>query len=250
MSQELAGVPAEIAASLDRLKDELARAAGSNLRGLILYGGLARGRYHRGRSDVNLVVLLGDLSTSSLAAVALPLRNARRAIGLDAMLMAPHEVAAIADAFPTKFLDIKNYHRVLLGADPFLDLTVPREQIRLRTAQELRNLQLRLRRRYVDIANDATMLNRTLARAARSLALQLLTFLQLADRPIPAEDRTEAIFDASVAAFGLGAETLAGLAQLRREPQPLGKLSGLYDGILNSIAEAIAVADKLKVVRP
>jgi hypothetical protein len=250
MPKELPGIPAEVAAGLDRLKDELARVAGSNLQGLILYGGLARGRYHPGRSDVNLVVLLGDLSTSSLAAVAPALRNARRSIGLDAMLMAKDEVAAVADAFPTKLLDIKNHHRVLLGVDPFLDLAVTRERIRLRTAQELRNLQLRLRRRYVDIANDAAMLNRTLARAARSLALQLLTLLQLADRPIPAEDRTQAVFDASVAAFGLGPEPLTGLAQLRRQPQPIGKLSGLYDGILNSIREAIAVADKLKEAQP
>jgi len=250
MSQELAGIPAEIAGGLDRLKEELTSAAGANLKGLILYGGLARGRYHPGRSDVNLIVLLGDLSTSSLAAVAPALRNARRSIGLDAMLMAKDEVAAVANAFPTKFLDIENHHRVLLGVDPFIDLAVTREQIRLRAAQELRNLQLRLRKRYVDIANDTPLLNRTLARAARSLALQLLTLLQLDDQPAPAEDRTEAIFDSSVAAFGLAPEPLAGLAELRREPQPIGKLSGLYDGILNSIGEAIAVADKLKERQP
>jgi hypothetical protein len=250
MSQELAGVPDNIATGLNRLKEELAHAAGSNLQGLILFGGLARGRYHAGRSDVNLIVLLNDLSTTSLAAVAPALRNARRALGVDAMLMAKAEVAAFAEAFPTKFLDIKNHHQVLAGVNPFVDLSVSREQIRLRTAQELRNLQLRLRRRYVDMANDAPMLNRTLARAARSLALQLMTLLRLAGREAPAEDRTEAIFDSSVAAFGLAPEPLAGLVQLRREPQPMAKLSGLYDGILNSISEAIAVADKLKEAQP
>jgi hypothetical protein len=250
MSQESAGFPAEVTASLDRLKEELARAAGSNLKGLILYGGLARGRYRPGRSDVNLIVLLGDLSTASLAAVGPALRNARRSIGIDAMLMTHEEVAAVADAFPTKFLDIKNHHRVLVGADPFVDLAVTREQIRLRTAQELRNLQLRLRRRYVDVGNDAAMLNRTLARAARSLALQLLTLLRLDDKEAPAEDRTAAIFDAAVAAFGLHAETMAGLAEIRRHPQPIGKLGGLYDGVLHAISETIAIADKLKEGRP
>jgi hypothetical protein len=246
MSQQLAGIPAEIASGLERLKAELARAAGPNLKGLILYGGLARGRYHPGRSDVNLIVLLGDLSTSSLAAVAPALRNARRSIGIEPMLMAQEEVAAVADAFPTKFLDIKNHHQVLLGADPFLDLAVTREQIRLRTAQELRNLQLRLRSRYVDIASDAPLLNRTLVRAARSLALQLLTLLRIADKEVPAEDRTAAIFDASVSAFGLDRESLAGLAELRKHPQPIDKLGGLYDGVLHAIGEAIAIADKLK----
>jgi hypothetical protein len=246
MSPELAGIPAEIANGLDRLKDELARAAGPNLKGLILFGGLARGRYHPGRSDVNLIVLLDDLSTSSLAAIAPALRNARRSIDVDAMLMAKEEVAAVADAFPTKFLDIKNHHRVLLGVNPFMELQVTREQIRLRTAQELRNLQLRLRRRYVDIGNDAPMLNRTLARAARSLALQLLTLLPLAGKEIPVEDRTAAIFDAAVTAFGLNGESLTGLAELRRHPQPIGKLAGLYDAVLDAIDKALAIADKLK----
>ena len=250
MSQELAGIPAEIASGLDRLKEELARAAGSNLKGLILYGGLARGRYHPGRSDVNLIVLLGDLSTSSLAAVAPALRNARRSMGIEPMLLTTEEVVAVADAFPTKFLDIKNHHRVLVGADPFNALVATREQIRLRTAQELRNLQLRLRRRYVDIASDAPMLNRTLARAARSLALQLMTLLRLAGREVPVEDRTAAILDASVRAFGLDSQPLAGLAELRRHPQPIGKLCGLNDGVLHTISKAIGIADKLKEARP
>jgi hypothetical protein len=246
MSQELAGIPAEIASGLDRLREELIRTAGSNLKGLILYGGLARGRYQPGRSDVNVIVLMENLAASSLAAVAPALQSARRSIGIETILMAPQEVAALTDAFPTKFLDIKNHHRLLLGADPFLDVTITREQMRSRTAQELRNLQLRLRRRYVDIGNDGPMLNRALARAARSLALQLLSLLVLAGKELPAEDSTAAIFDAAVEAFGMQAAPLAGLAELRRQPQPIGKLAGLYDGVLHVISEAIAIADKLK----
>jgi len=54
------GAPAGVVAAIDRLREELAGAAGANLAGLILYGGLARGRYRPGRSDVNLIVLLHD----------------------------------------------------------------------------------------------------------------------------------------------------------------------------------------------
>ncbi len=41
MPQPIPGAPAEIAAAIDRLIDALSRAAGPNLTGLILYGGLA-----------------------------------------------------------------------------------------------------------------------------------------------------------------------------------------------------------------
>ena len=44
MPDLIPGAPAAVAAALDRLKDELTAAAGSNLAGLILYGGLARTR--------------------------------------------------------------------------------------------------------------------------------------------------------------------------------------------------------------
>ena len=50
--------PDEIRARISELCEELAQAAGANLRGLILYGGLARGRYRPGKSDINLVVLI------------------------------------------------------------------------------------------------------------------------------------------------------------------------------------------------
>ena len=52
MPLQLPGVPPMIVASLERLKDELLRVAGDNLAGLILYGGLARGRYRVGKGDM------------------------------------------------------------------------------------------------------------------------------------------------------------------------------------------------------
>src|SRR5882724_5145092 len=77
--QPMPETPPAVAAALDRLKEELGRAAGTNLAGLILYGGLARGRYRPGKSDVNVVVLLRDASAATLTAIAPALRTARRA---------------------------------------------------------------------------------------------------------------------------------------------------------------------------
>ena len=70
MPDLLSAVPAAIAAALNDLKAELQTAAGQNLAGLILYGGLARGRFRPGKSDVNVVVLLRDATPSALATIA------------------------------------------------------------------------------------------------------------------------------------------------------------------------------------
>src|SRR6516165_9227017 len=209
MPEQLPGVPADIAAALDRLKEELARAAGQNLAGLILYGGLARGRYRPGKSDVNAVVLLREVSAPALAVLAPPLRAARRAANVSVMILTPAEVHAAAIVFPTKFLDIKDHHIVLHGEDPFAALEVPREQIRLRIIQELRNMTLRLRQRFVAVVDDPAMQVTTLASLARPLAIEMSALLRLAGKSVPHEDRTALIFQAATAAFEVDGEALA-----------------------------------------
>lgn len=246
MLEQLPGVPAATAKALSSLKDELARVAGENLAGLILYGGLARGRYRPGKSDVNVVVLLHDVSAAALAAVAPALKAAWRAAGVDPLLLTPAEVPRAAAAFPTKFLDIKNHHIALAGADPFQDLEVSREQIRLRAGQELRNLLLRLRRRYITAGGDPGMLARALARAARPFALELAALLELAGKGAPAVDRTAAIFEAAAANFGLEREPLARLAELRQNSRPDGNLNALYRGVLEAIARAADIAEQMR----
>jgi predicted nucleotidyltransferase len=248
MPNSIPGAPGAVAAALDRLKDELTAAAQGNLAGLILYGGLARGRYRPGKSDINLIVLLHDASAAALAAIAPALRTARRAAGVDPLLLTPAEVARVADAFPTKFLDIKNHHIVLAGTDPFAELEVSRERIRLRVEQELRNLLLRLRHSYVAVGGGAAMLTRALARVARPLALGLQALLQLAGKEAP--DRSADIFEAAVAAFGLEPEPLARLAELRQDTRPTGDVAALYQGVLAAVARAADSADEMKEPRP
>jgi hypothetical protein len=248
MPDLIPGAPAPVAAALDRLKDELTAAAGRNLAGLILYGGVARGRYRPGKSDINLIVLVHDASAAALAAIAPALRTARRTAGVDPLLLTPAEVARVADAFPTKFLDIKHHHIVIAGTDPFAGLEVSRELIRLRVAQELRNLLLRLRHGYIAVGSDWVMLHQALARVARPLALGLQALLQLAGKEVP--DRSADIFEAAVAAFGLEREPLARLAELRQSPRPKVDVDAIYQGVLAAVARAADMADEMKEARP
>lgn len=245
-SLESLGAPPAVAAAVNRLRDELQQAAGANLAGLILYGGLARGRYRPGKSDVNLVVLLREASAAALAAVAPALRRAWRAAAVEPFLLTPEEVRHCADVFAPKFLDIQDYHIVLAGENPFTGLNVSREHLRLRIEQELRNALLRLRRRFVGVAEDPAALTNALADTARPLALQLASLLRLAGKAVPAEDRSAAIFEAAAGAFDLDRAALARLATLRQEGKTIEDATNLFQGVLGSIARAADAAAQLK----
>ncbi len=244
------GAPPAVTAALTRLRQELLAGAGTNLAGLLLYGGLARGRFRPGKSDVNVVVLLKAVSGPALAAIAPALRAAWRAARVEPFILTPEEIRSAADAFPTKFLDIKEHHRLLAGDNPFAKLEITREHLRLRAEQELRNTALRLRRRYVGIFDDPTALATTLANAARPIAIEMIALLRLAGKPIPPDDRSAAIFGAAATAFGLDREALARLADLRRETSLEDDMPALYGRVLETLVKAAAVADGFKEVAP
>ncbi len=244
------GVPAEVAAALDRLIDALKRSGGANLEAVVLYGGLARSRYRPGKSDVNVVIVLREASEPTLAAIAPALHAAWREAAVEPLLLTPAELPAVANAFPTKLLDIKNHHLVLHGADPFAGLEVPREHLRLRVAQELRNLLLRLRRGYVASSDDERKSTRMLASMARPFALQLHALLQLAGNGPLSDDRSAAIFSAAAAAFGLEAAPLERLARLRHEPQTKSGVTTLFGDVLKAVARAADLVDAMQEGRP
>ena len=245
MFEQLPGVTPQIAAALTSLKDELSAAAGKNLAGLILYGGLARGRYRPGKSDINIVVLLHEAGANALAAITPALRAARRSAKITPMILTPAEVRPAAVVFPTKFLDIKNHHVVLHGEDAFTGLEVPREQIRLRIVQELRNLTLRVRRRFVEVQGDRTLETTMLAELARPLAIEVAALLGLAGKPAPADDRSAAIFAAAAAALDLDGPALAQLAGLRHHEQLGGDAQPLVQSLLVTLARLIERAERL-----
>jgi hypothetical protein len=248
MPLQLPGAPPAVTQSLERLKEELLRVAGKNLAGLILYGGLARGRYRAGKSDINIVVLLHDASATNLAAIGPTLRVARRGAGVVPMILTPGEVRSTAVVFPTKFLDIQNHHIVLYGDDLFVGLAASREQIRLRILQQLHNLTLRMRTRYCAAFDDVNEIAEILTSLARPLAVELTALLQLARKEVPPDDRTSAVFKAAAHAFGANASALERLAGLRHGQLVGEDLQGLFAQVLETMDTFTAAAEKLKEI--
>ena len=245
--QDSAGVVSpEISTALDRLATDLTALGGSNFCGLILFGGLARGRFRPGYSDVNVVLVLKEATSAALQVIAPSLRTAWRSAGVEPMILKESELALAAEAFPTKFLDIKKFHRLLAGVDPFDELVISRDHLRLRTEQELANLLLRVRRRYVAVAEEPMLLTRALVDAARPFALQLQNLLVLSGKPLPETDRTLALYEAAASAFDLPMEPLRRLAAIRQAPGAAADAQAVSDGLLEALTRAVAVAANLK----
>jgi hypothetical protein len=242
-------LPSQIAEPLARYVRQLTDTLGDRLVSLVLYGGLARGRYRPGVSDVNLALVLRDVTAAALQDAAPILRAAWREIRVEPLILAASEVPGAARAFSTKMLDIQKHHIVLAGQDIFHGLRVDPEEVRFRTEQELRNLAMRLRRRFVAVYDDPISLAEILFESAVALRANLLAMLDLAGEPPPADETSAQVFLAAGPRFGLDAGALDRLAEFRAirnadgqgPPAAPEDIVGLYGRIM-VVADAAADA--------
>ena len=169
----------------------------------VLYGSAARGDFVPGASDINLLLVLDDVSPASLRALSPAFLEWRTRTPEPPLLVSREEWARATDVFPIEITDMQAAHRVLRGADPLSGLTVARADLRRALESELRGKLLRLRQGYALLADRPGDLG-TLARSSAPTALVLFRcLLTLAARPVAPADA-----DAIVR----GAAELAGFA--------------------------------------
>jgi predicted nucleotidyltransferase len=148
----MAATPSTPADRADRVLADFVAAArealGDTLDAVVLYGSAAENRL-RPSSDVNVILVLNRFDQARADAFGDSVRLAQAAIRLAPMLLLRDEIPQAAAAFAVKFADIARRRRVLHGADPFVDLVIPHEQLAARLVQVLLNLRLRLRAAYV-----------------------------------------------------------------------------------------------------
>ena len=244
MEPTLPPLPFAVQAGLDGFVGQLRATFGAELLSVVLYGGLAKGEFVPDRSDVNVLVLLARLDVATLDRAAPLLQNAARDLDVDALLLTPDDLARSAAVFPVKFQDIQRHHRVLWGQPVLAGLRVTREHLRLRCAQELKNLLLRSRRYYVERCLRPELVERTLTQSLSTLLINLGVLFEL---------KTGATLPNKAAVVGvasqLGAdETLLQqlLALKRGELRPdAAELKRLYDAFLRAVEHAVVLADQL-----
>lgn len=245
----LSTLPAEVAAALEQLRTELRAAAGENLTGLILYGSAARDRYRPGQSDVNVLVLLADVSCRALDALAPALRTAWRAYRIEPFVVTREELCRLTDVFPIKILEMQAHHLVLDGDDPFDELPISNEHLRLRTEQQLRNLLFRLRRRYLSIGGDRSELAEVLADSSRSLAVSLAMVARLAGQTLTETTQTAGALRTVGESLHLDGSVLERMAALRRTTEVPDDIASLYEAVLGNIRQAVDIVDRLEPSR-
>ena len=173
------GLPASIRAAIDAWRASLEAALGDDLVSIMLTGGVARGDYTYGESDVSAIVVLRDAAFAKLDAISEATQTARYAARVAPTFLTLDEIPGAGDAFPLLFDEIKRWHIVIHGADTFASIVVHDTHRRLRIEQELREAQVWLRRVVTDSVHAREAIAGSVARKVRQVRRPLAALLAL-----------------------------------------------------------------------
>ena len=179
-----------VSKELASLTEDLKGAFGGDLLSVVLYGSAARTDYlGHGGSDLNVVVVLRDISLGSLERGTTVTRAWESAGNRPLLFFSPDWIARSADVFPLEFLDIVTWHRVVFGPDPFANLTVSMENLRLQCESELKTKLIHLRTGYIQLHEDSDSLAKLLAASYSPIATLCRGVLRLAGAVVPENAR-------------------------------------------------------------
>ena len=200
-------LPGSVQARITEWTKSLATALGEDLVAILLTGGVARGHYRPGESDVNAIVVVRSIDFAKLDEISSAMQAARYGARIEPTILTEDEIPGSCDAFPLLYDDIKRSKIVLWGRDPFADIVVHDTHRRLRIEQELREAQIGLRRVVTDALGAREAIGGAVARKCSQVRRALRALLGL--KTIDCKEDMASILACAGAAYGIDVTPLA-----------------------------------------
>jgi predicted nucleotidyltransferase len=224
-------LPSTVRDRITEWTNSLSAALGDDLVAILLTGGVARGDFRPGESDVNALVVLRDASFAKLDEISSAMQAARYGARLAATILTVDEIPGASDAFPLLYDEIKRWHLVLVGSDPFASTVVHDTHRRLRVEQELREAQIGLRRVVTDALGAREAIGGAVGRKVRQVRRPLHALLGL--KGIASKEDVASVLDEAGRAYHVD---VAPLADPRSQPDAAhDALTRLLDAAISDV---------------
>ncbi|MGB6199712.1 MAG: hypothetical protein WA871_08550 [Candidatus Acidiferrales bacterium] len=228
---------------LSDLVDEFQRAAGSNLRSLVLYGSAAGGEFHEEHSDLNVLGVFERLDAAALQRLH-PVVEVWIGKGHPApLLLTVAELHSAADIYAIEFLDIVARRRTLSGEDFFASLEVPMTLHRHQVERELRVSVLRLRQAALRAgAGDTQLAKLMLDSVAAFCVLFRHALIALGEKAPDSRRESSRRLAASLGFDSAPIETVLDVRESRQPPKSL--TAGVFADYLAAVSAVAGEFDR------
>jgi len=220
---------------------------GDQLLAVVLYGSAASDEYVRGKSNINCLILLKEVTPQQLKKCSGHLGKWHDDGMATPLFVDPAYVDSSVDVFPIEFLDMRQRYRLLHGRDFLRDLNVKPEHLRFQCEQELKGKMLKLRQMYLEGSGSEARLSGLMAKSIGPFTVFFRALLFLKQMPTP--HSVNEILN-GLSGLGLRVAAMGRVYDLKRKeavPGDLEALDSLFAEYLHEIQAAVDYVDAMQI---
>jgi hypothetical protein len=198
---------------LEQFAKEVEAAAGSGHCTIVLYGSGASGHHIPGRSDLNLLVIVDEVTISLMTHMQKSI-GAWTKGGISTPLLVDRDfLRSSTDSYPLEILGMMSAYRLVRGSDPFEGIKIDPKDVRLQAEREIKAKELLLRRGYVESCGKESRVRAVLSASVPALEAILRGMLFLGGEDW--KKSGPAFREACAKSLGVDGTTLNALRDLR-----------------------------------
>jgi len=147
------------------LTQDYLQAFGKDLVSLMLYGSAAGGSYVKGKSDINILVVLTPEGINQLDKALVLVKTWRKRNVAVPLVMTKVFIESSLDSYPIEFLNMKNNSVLIYGENVLAALTFQQQDLRLQIERELKAKILLLREGYLESEGSVRFLRNLIGKS-------------------------------------------------------------------------------------
>lgn len=181
-------LPEDLRETLEQYLTQLQKDWGADLEGVLLYGSAARGDFIAGRSNINFLVLIRELSVSGLQRAGQLHRQWGKHQIVAPLMMTQDELSRSRYLFPLEYFQMQEHHLRLTGKDPFGAGQIDGKQLGWQCEQELLANVFRVRQRFVEGEGRAEAIQALLILSITTVLPCVRGILRVLGQPLKGKD--------------------------------------------------------------
>jgi predicted nucleotidyltransferase len=227
------------------LTQDYLKVFGKDLISLILYGSAAGGSYVKGKSDINLLVVLTPEAINRMEDSLASVKRWKKCRVAVPLVMTKAFIENSLDCYPIEFLNMKNRHILIYGENVLEQLNFKPEDLRLQIERELKGKLILLRQGYLETEGNARQLKQLISRSFTAFIsiFNALLYLKQDSAPHKRRDTIKEVakfFAVDTEVFLSCADIKEGVDKLTGE-----EVAGVFKKYLHEVEKICNIVDEL-----
>jgi len=242
---EMAKIPDKPQDVFVPLTQDYLKVFGEELVSIVLYGSAAGGSYIKGKSDINVLLVLTPEGEDKLADSFATIKYWKKRGFAVPLVITKAFINSSLDCYPIEFLNMKNNHIVIYGESILAQINVNLENLRLQIERELKGKLILLRQGYLEAQGKPRQLKNLISHSFTALISIFTALLYYKHGNAPRERRDTIKEMAKL--FAIDAEAFLQCADIKEGKNNLSgeEIVGLFKKYVQEVANMCNIVDLL-----